>query len=171
MTPSIRMLRIDRALADALAVGDEAFEPAFGGRLAEAAPFARQNVVSSLEFFSRQNPPWGGYLVVDDASGQLVGSCGFKGEPTDAGAIEIAYYTFPPFEGSGYATAMAAHLLALAESSPLVHRVIAHTLPEANASTRVLTKIGMRFAGEVWDPEDGRVWQWEHQDALAPASD
>ena len=171
MTPSIRMLRIDQGLADTLAKGDEAFEAAFEARLGEAAPFARENVDSSLEYFSRQRAPWGGYLVVDAGSGQLVGTCGFKGEPSDEGVVEIAYSTFPPFEGGGYATAMARHLTALAEASPVVHRVIAHTLPQPNASTQVLTRIGMRFMGEVWDPEDGRVWQWERVDALAPASD
>ena len=163
MMHSLRLLRIDAALAEALAGGAEAFERAFGARLGEAAPFAQELVASSLDFFAAQDPPWGGYLAVDDALGQVVGTCGFKGPPTNDGIIEIAYYTFPPFEGRGYATAMATRLFELAVSSPLVHRVIAHTLPEPNASTRVLTKAGMRLVGEVWDPEDGRVWRWERE--------
>jgi len=40
---------------------------------------------------------------------------------------------------------MAARLIDLAQSSPAVQRVIAHTLPEPNASTRILQKVGMRF--------------------------
>jgi RimJ/RimL family protein N-acetyltransferase len=44
-----------------------------------------------------------------------------------------------------------------------VRRAIAHTLPEANASGRVLAKCGLRFVGEVIDPEDGSVWRWERQ--------
>jgi RimJ/RimL family protein N-acetyltransferase len=39
--------------------------------------------------------------------------------------------------------------------------VIAHTLPEENASNRALRRNGFRLAGEVEDPEDGRVWRWE----------
>jgi ribosomal-protein-alanine N-acetyltransferase len=58
---------------------------------------------------------------------------------------------------------VAERITALAWSSPSVRRVIAHTLPEPNASTRVLTKAGMRFVAEVWDPEDGRVWRWEQE--------
>jgi RimJ/RimL family protein N-acetyltransferase len=41
-----------------------------------------------------------------------------------------------------------------------VRRVIAHTLAEHNASTRILEKIGMRFVYE--EMEDGiAVWLWE----------
>jgi ribosomal-protein-alanine N-acetyltransferase len=45
--------------------------------------------------------------------------------------------------------------------------VRAHTLPNPNASTRVLTKCGFHRVGEVIDPEDGLVWRWERND---PAS-
>jgi RimJ/RimL family protein N-acetyltransferase len=55
---------------------------------------------------------------------------------------------------------MAGKLVEAASRSPEVKRIIAHTLPEPNASTRVLEKVGMSFVGEVFDPEDGRVWQW-----------
>jgi hypothetical protein len=39
--------------------------------------------------------------------------------------------------------------------------VVAHTLPEENASNRALRSGGFEFAGEVSDPEDGLVWRWE----------
>ena len=52
-------------------------------------------------------------------------------------------------------------LIELATGCTSVKRIIAHTLPEANASTRVLEKVAMSFLGEVIDPDDGRVWQWE----------
>ena len=58
---------------------------------------------------------------------------------------------------------MATKLIELASGSAAVRRIIAHTLPETNASTRVLEKAGMTFVGEVIDPEDGRVWRWEIQ--------
>ena len=106
---------------------------------------------------------WGGYYAVDEATREVVGSCAFKSPPTAEGAVEIAYFTYPDFEGRGYATGMARKLIALARGSPAVRRVIAHTLPEANASTRVLSKAGMTFMGEVLDSEDGRVWRWEVQ--------
>jgi RimJ/RimL family protein N-acetyltransferase len=100
---------------------------------------------------------------VDEATSEVVGSCAFKGAPTDGGTVEIAYFTYPGFEGRGYATGMAGKLIELASASPEVRRVVAHTLPEANASTRVLERVGMTFVGEVIDPEDGRVWRWQKQ--------
>lgn len=103
---------------------------------------------------------WGGYFVVDQETNEVVGSCAFKGAPTNQGAVEIAYFTYPGFEGRGYATAMARKLIGLAREAAQVEQIIAHTLPEANASTRVLEKAGMSFVGEVNDPDDGRVWRW-----------
>ena len=105
---------------------------------------------------------WGGYLAVDSETRQIVGSCAFKEAPSD-GVVEIAYFTYPDFEGRGYATAMAHNLFQLAAGAPEVSRVIAHTLPESNASARVLARIGMRFVGEVVDPHDGLIWRWERE--------
>src|SRR6266702_2366495 len=48
-----------------------------------------------------------------------------------------------------------------AAASDIVRLVRAHTLPEENASTRVLLKCGFRHLGTVVDPEDGPVWRWE----------
>lgn len=104
---------------------------------------------------------WGGYFLVDQGTRELVGTCAFKSSPTEDGTVEIAYFTFPAFEGRGYATQMAGKLIALASTSTAVRRVIAHTLPQPSASTRVLQKAGMTFIGEVIDPDDGLVWRWE----------
>jgi ribosomal-protein-alanine N-acetyltransferase len=106
-------------------------------------------------------PHWGGYFARDDESGEVVGTCAFKGPPTDEGVVEIAYLTYPEFEGRGYATEMARRLVALAGASGEVRRVIAHTLREEGASTRVLERVGMTFEGDVVDPDDGPVWRWQ----------
>ena len=58
---------------------------------------------------------------------------------------------------------MARVLITTALSSPLVRRVIAHTLPEDNPSTSVLRSVGMGFVGEVHDPDDGPVWRWQFE--------
>jgi RimJ/RimL family protein N-acetyltransferase len=101
-----------------------------------------------------------GYLVIDALASVLVGGCGFKGNPAPDGSVEIAYGTFAPFRARGFATAMALELVGIARASGKVTCVIAHTLPERNASAKVLSKAGFRHVGEVTDPEDGRVWQW-----------
>ena len=103
---------------------------------------------------------WGGYLAVDETKGLVVGTCAFKGAPAGDGTVEIAYYTFVPYEGQGYAEGMARALISVALSSNLVRGVIAHTLPEENPSTSVLRSVGMCFVGKVQDPDDGPVWRW-----------
>ncbi len=52
-------------------------------------------------------------------------------------------------------------LAAYAFEDDLVRLVRADTAPPANASTKVLTKCGFEFTGEVVDPDDGQVWRWE----------
>jgi len=106
--------------------------------------------------------PWRhGFFLILRESGTAIGTAGFKGPPDGAGMVEIAYGVVPSFEGQGYATEAAAGLVALALETPEVELVRAHTLPVANASTRVLGKCGFQFVGEVVDPEDGLVWRWE----------
>src|SRR5690606_22900475 len=103
-------------------------------------------------------PPWTCYLALRDDT--VVGSCAFKSPPV-AGEIEIAYFTFPPFEGQGIATSMAKHLLELAQSQPNAPASItAQTLPELNASTKILTKLGFQRDGTAIDDEVGEVWAW-----------
>jgi RimJ/RimL family protein N-acetyltransferase len=106
--------------------------------------------------------PWRhGFWVVEKSSGQIVGGAGFKGAPDPEGMVEIAYGIVPSREGRGYATEAARALIHFATSDPRVRLLRAHTRPEANASTRVLTKCGFVHIGDVVDPEDGPVWRWE----------
>lgn len=108
------------------------------------------------------SPPWICYLAVAD--GVAVGSCGFKSPPAH-GRVEIAYFTFPGFEGRGVATAMAAELVALAGRSNPAVVVAAQTLTDRNASHRVLEKNGFTCLGPVEHPEDGTVLEWRRVDA------
>ena len=121
---------------------------------------AREILEQTVDLLTRdpRPDPWGSYLAYEGES--AFGLCAYKAAPDETGTVEIAYITFPAFEGRGHATAMAAALvgLAFAAGSPLV---IAHTLPQENASNRALLRNGFAFAGETIDPEDGLVWRWE----------
>jgi RimJ/RimL family protein N-acetyltransferase len=161
--PSIRLLPIDPVLVRLLDNDPERFESLFEVHLEEMADLARdvvQQGAALLRAYPR-HPYFGAYLAADDETGQVVGTCAYKTGPNSDGEIEIAYNTFPPFEGRGYASAMTTVLVIMAEAVPAVRRVIAHTLPEANASSRVLEKNSFRNAGTVTDPEDGEVRRWE----------
>ena len=110
----------------------------------------------------RGTDPWSiGFMVVDPPSRRVIGSAAFKGAPDDAGVVEVAYGIIPECEGRGYATESCRALVDYALATNDVKRVIAHTLPLPNASTRVLTRCGFRKTGEVVDPDDGLVWRWE----------
>ena len=128
--------------------------PGFGGDLAPA----REMLVQTLTLLTRdpRPQPWGCYLAVQD--GATVGTCAFKSAPA-GGEVELAYMTFPAFEGRGHATAMASALADIADAAAVMP--VAHTLPEENASTRALRRNGFVHAGEAIDPEDGLVWRWE----------
>lgn len=108
--------------------------------------------------------PWRfGFAVVHRESGLVVGSAGLIGPPDADNAVEIAYGIVPDYEGRGYATEAAAALIEWVVRNGRVTTVRAHTLPERNASTRVLGKCGFRHVGEVNHPTDGLIWRWEKQ--------
>ena len=106
--------------------------------------------------------PWiHGFFMIERSSGVAIGSAGFKGPPDGDGMVEIAYGVVPSRQGQGFATEAAGALVRYAAADPRVRLLRAHTLPEANASTRVLRKCGFIHIGGVVDPEDGPVWRWE----------
>lgn len=102
-------------------------------------------------------PPFTGYLAIE--SERCVGTCGYAAPPRE-GVVEIAYFTFPEYEGQGVATRMAASLIAIAQRADPGLRIIAHTLAERNASQRILEKLGFRDVGLIDHPEDGTVRLW-----------
>lgn len=101
--------------------------------------------------------PWTGYLAVEN--GQIIGACGFK-SPLRAGRVEIAYFTFPDYEGRAVATQMAERLIEIARAADSGVGIVAQTLPEENASTAILRKLGFSRTATVQHPEDGEVWEW-----------
>jgi RimJ/RimL family protein N-acetyltransferase len=159
MARHLTLLAIDRACAALVAVSPQAY--------AEQHDLRVEEVADSMSAVIGMTPPamldagaWGTFFVCDSETRAVVGACGFKAPPDALGSVEIAYFTFPPREGHGLATAMASELTTRAKSSSAVERVIAHTRPERNASTRVLEKSGFQRDGEIVDPEDGLVWRW-----------
>jgi ribosomal-protein-alanine N-acetyltransferase len=123
----------------------------------------------SAEFLARLRgstavDPWkDGFAVVHVPNNLVIGLCSFTGAPGTDGIVEIAYGIVSEYRSRGYASEAAQALVAYAFASGLVHTIRAHTLPEHNASTRVLAKCGFKLIGEVTHPEDGVVWLWELQ--------
>jgi ribosomal-protein-alanine N-acetyltransferase len=136
------------------------FAAQYGVTLHEVAQSVAQHSLAYMKTFPLEtSPDWFGHLVIEGESQQLVGVCSLKG-PAVEGTVEMAYFTFPGFEGRGIGTAMARFTLDRAIGLQDVRRVTAHTAPEHSASTRILEKIGMRFVCE--EMEDGvPAWLWQ----------
>lgn len=134
------------------------------GPMVQDSELLRSVCDATLGMYANGVPPfpWVGYLAEED--GVIVGSCAYKTPPVD-GAVEIAYFTLPGHEGRGVATSMADRLVALAIEQGATC-VRAQTLPEPNASTRILGKLGFTFIGAVQHPEDGEVWEWQRSNAV-----
>lgn len=103
---------------------------------------------------------WWTYWFVHPGDARLIGLGGYKGAPAE-GAVEIGYAVAPGYRGQGIAREAAQGLVDSAFADPRVERALAHTLPEANASTAVLSRLGFRHEGAIVDPEDGEVWRWQ----------
>jgi RimJ/RimL family protein N-acetyltransferase len=122
----------------------------------------RSAIESTMQLYSRVGwgRPWIGYMAIEDD--ECVGTCAFTHAPEE-NVVEIAYHTFPKFECVGVATHMASSLISIAmEYDPQV-AITAHTLPEKNASTRILEKTGFVFAGPRVHEIDGHIWVWRYQ--------
>lgn len=151
----------------ALLQGSDFYAQSFGAQPAEGLRdfFVSKDVspdwLARLEASTTVDPWTHGFALVHLGSSRVIGAAGFKGPPGAEGVVEIAYGVVPDYQGKGYATEAAQALVAYALSDERVRVVRAHTLREANASTRVLAKCGFRCVGEVIDPEDGLVWRWE----------
>ena len=143
------------------------YETQFGVRIAEGVREFLGGPEVSESFLARlRDSPsadlWrDGFGVIHAAENRLIGLCSFNGPPDAEGAVEISYAIAPAYTARGYATEAARLLIAHATASGEVRAVRAHTLPEENASTRVLKKCGFQQRGAVNHPEDGLVWLWE----------
>ena len=126
-----------------------------------AAADAVLEATASLYETAGHAPPWICYVAT--ANDTIVGTCGFKAAPHQ-GRVEIAYFTFPDYEGKGIATQMARQLISIASAADSDVIVAAQTLPDRNASHRVLEKLGFVRIGTMDHPEDGLVLEWQRTD-------
>jgi [ribosomal protein S5]-alanine N-acetyltransferase len=118
------------------------------------------NNAESITWFARcihADPPaigWYGWYVVRLAPARvLVGNCGFKGRPDQAGTIEIGYSLLPAHQRQGLGTELVAALLAWAFAHSAVRRVMAETQPDLTGSVRLLEKHGFQLLGRGSAPD------------------
>ncbi|RJF73814.1 N-acetyltransferase [Deinococcus cavernae] len=105
----------------------------------------------------------GSFVLVQAATGLVVGMMGSKDPPNGAGEVEIGYGLIPAAWGQGYATEAVAELVRHLHTWPDVRTLTAETSVTNLASERVLQKLGFRRTGSSWSEEDGDLHTWAHQ--------
>lgn len=156
----IRAARASVAAMDAALAGDEELERALGHDVAPGWATFREALQPTRDALALKASTfaWGTRFFVTDEPHELVGWGGFKGAPND-GVVELGYEIAESRRGRGFATEVTRAMVAEAFADPDVTAVVAHTLPEHNASNRVLEKVGFRFDRAV--EEDGEtVWRF-----------
>ena len=125
-------------------------------------PLCQDSIYMSIDFYKKVGftPPWICYYVKENQ--ELIGCAAFKGKPVN-GQIEIAYGTFEKFRNQGVGTRICKTLVNLSLKTDPTVQITARTLPDNNFSTRILQNNKFRFKGNVVDPEDGDVWEWEYK--------
>jgi RimJ/RimL family protein N-acetyltransferase len=144
----LRALAVDGSHVDGVPVATGALPPLF---ILQTAIGALQDGKSAI---------WSSpFAFIDDRLGQIVGTGGFKGYPTD-GRVEIGYGIAAPFRRNGFATSAVRDLIRVAFSAPGVVEIYAETAADNPASRRVVEKTGFRHLGQRASESDGTVDRW-----------
>lgn len=160
---TLEVVAVVPATLEAAARGDEALGEALRADVAagwNGFPEALQSL-STAAAEGRGSSEWGTRFFLLRDPRVVVGWGGFKGPPAD-GIVEIGYEIAPGYRGRGLATGAARALVEIAFASGEVSAVVAETLPEESASTRVLEKTGFRRDGEGCGDQDdaGATWRF-----------
>lgn len=90
--------------------------------------------------------PLGYWIAEEKSSGAFIGWMALK-QLADTQDIELGYRFLEDFWGKGYATEGGLKILDYAFRTMELDRVVAVAVEENRASTRVMEKLGMKFAG------------------------
>ncbi|RQO70677.1 GNAT family N-acetyltransferase [Pedobacter sp. KBW06] len=115
----------------------------------EEATAEFENVLKRNEKY----PDFGRFKIFDSATDQFIGLGKMDLSDTVTGEAELGYLLLPEYWGKGYGTEIAQHLMALAESSPFLHKITAIIDPANAASRKILINQG--FVSEQIAEIDG----------------
>jgi RimJ/RimL family protein N-acetyltransferase len=161
---TVHLIQCTKDILQTIMLGDEILASVLDITVPEGwSEFGESAFMYTLDQLQKEpgNGAWYSYLPVLMPARILIGSCGFKGAPDAHGTVELGYEVCYAYRNRGLATMICNSLITKAFTSGSVKAVIAHTLPEKNASVRVLEKNGFVFDGETSDPKDGLIWRWK----------
>ena len=163
-TTNLQLIVCEQAHINALLRGKSALANILGVTVPIGWPHfpeAFNLLAGSLAASDFQRSDWSHYFFIHPADKLLIGSGCFKSSPDEFGQVEIGYEIASEYWNCGYATETARALIDFAFIHEPVKAVVAHTLAEENASSRVLQKVGMKFISEIDNPDDGKIWRWQ----------
>jgi len=149
---------------ETLLEGDATVQTAFGLKISPGYlefPGAVEYSLRLLESGVSEDEWSSPCMIIHTHDNTLIGLGGYKGTANEEGIVEIDYSIAPAYRGRGYATELVNVLIEHAFTKSDISAVWAHTVPEINASNRVLIKCGLEKIAEVIDPEEGEIWRWE----------
>ena len=166
----IELQHCDEALLAAMLDDERALSRRLSARVAEGLidDEFRQAFRFSLDELRRKPELrgwWTVLFILTKPERAVCGAGGFRGPPTPSGMVEIGYSIAPSLRGRGLATEAARLLVEYALADARVSLVQAHTLSVANASTRILEKLGFARVEEYVNPTEHTdpVWRWERR--------
>ncbi|KAA3656755.1 MAG: N-acetyltransferase [Calditrichaeota bacterium] len=107
--------------------------------IADAENYLKNGPIQSYENFG-----FGLYRVSNKATGTPVGICGLLKRET-LPDVDIGYAFLPQYCGMGYATESTCAVMAYAQNTLGLARIVAVVSPENEASKKVLHKLGLRY--------------------------
>jgi RimJ/RimL family protein N-acetyltransferase len=128
---------------------------------ADALPpaFVAQRALDQLR--AGVDPGWcATFLMLREADGQVLGSCGFKHAPDADGLVEIGYGVAPGCQRQGVASQAVQALCAIALRSTDVRQVLACISPSNQASMALARKLGFEAGLTLLDAEGEHVVAW-----------
>jgi [ribosomal protein S5]-alanine N-acetyltransferase len=162
-TERLRLVLVPLAALDALAAGDPATaSTVMGFEVCELRP-GHPTIWARRAAQIRADPsvaPWLVRLIVERATGRVVGDVGLHDAPID-GMVEIGYAVRPEQRRRGIAIEAAAGLFSWAAGRPGVTTFRASISPDNAASLGLVQRLGFVEVGEQWDDEDGLELRFE----------
>jgi len=161
-TSRLKIIPCDDTIFDALKMGNNILSVVLGANVPKKWTEVRDTFPYAAQRW-KEHPPlhnWWLYLIIYKPMNMLIGSCGFKGEPNEAGEVEIGYEIRQEQRGMGLGAELAEALVDFAFLDSRVQKIIATTLPAENPSTAILGKLAFQRV-EDSEATDESLWRWE----------
>ena len=147
----VRRLRPDDLDDFAALCGD----PAVVRYMDDGRPLSREQTQQWIDvsLANYRERGWGCFGVAAKPGARLIGFAGFARPPERPGVVELIYAFAPAVWGRGYATEVAAALVAFGFDRCGLTRIEATVDPANEGSKRVLAKVGMAYEGRKADAD------------------